>query len=1750
MKRFLPLLLILPLFINGQNTNWTHKTETEKAFIKNIGQFKGRSWQQTQKIEYAVTQNPYYIFFTKQGLTYRLDRIIRNPKRIKGDPKSPKRTNLSELVHVTFLGSNPNVEITSEGKTDNYYSYAMKDRETKETTNLNHINGYEKITYKNLYNNIDIEYFFHPDGGVKYNVILHPGADPSQIKMYYKTDHTNVKNENVHVELNQQGQIEINSTLGKIIEHKPFTYYNSSNIEINSKYVFENNILTFDIDNYDNSQKVIIDPWMVIETFNSSNAVWEVENDGAGNTYVTGGETPMVLKKYNAAGALQWTYNTPWDTASVWLGTLATDAAGNSYVTSGTSPQMHKVDNAGNMVWTTTLGGSLGFQSEWWSITFNCDESKLIVGGTWVNGLLSFDFFGGVFDIDVATGNVLNDQQFTQVNIGFGFPPPTPIEVRSISSSKNAKYILLTHDSVLAINQDLGTCPTNDPIFQKDNQNHLSYKCENYLPINQNGGGLKALVSNDNFFYTHTGSQVLQWDVTNGTLLSTVNLPGGNSGTDLFGELTVYCSGLDVDNVGNVYAGSMDRVVKFDANLNFISQAMTSGGFTVYDVSVNSNGDVVAGGAQGNNAVAGNRTGRVEAFNMSATGQYALVCCDANFCQVGPFCDTDAAVNLSPNTAGGTWSSVPATAGLSAGGVFDPAVAGSGTYTITYTLACGSNSITVLVGSCTAMSVCVETNGDLTVTGGTGPYSWDEPGATTSNDCATCGGVDVFGTCVGATVPCVLSYGFINFATGTTVVPSVGADTIQITDGLGNSIIINDISTLPPCGAACDATITPTGPYCLPAAGITLVAAQSGGTWTSAPVTAALNGTTGTFDLNAAGIGSFTITYTLGCGDTDNITVVIDSLPNTGIDGALAICPTDPATDLFTQLGGSPATGGTWSPAMNSGTGMFDPTIDPANTYTYSLTNSCGTSSNDVVVTITANPDPGTNGVATVCAGTGTINLMDSLNGTPDAGGTWSPVLTSGTGIFDPATDLAGIYTYTVNLCGGGTATADVVVTIMPGLSPGTNGVATVCAGTGTINLMDSLNGTPDAGGTWSPVLTSGTGVFDPAIDAAGTYTYSVTDCLGNPQTADVVVTITPVPNTGIDGALVICPADPATDLFLQLGGTPTVGGTWSPALTSGTGMFDPATDATGTYTYTLTNSCGTSSNDVVVTITANPDPGTNGIASLCSNAGTINLTDSLTGTPSFGGTWSPALASGTAIFDPAVDGAGTYTYTVNLCGGGTATADVIVSITLAPNTGADGTLSTCPTDPATDLFTQLGGSPDVGGTWSPALTSGTGMFDPATDAGGTYTYTLTNSCGTSSNDVVVTITANPDPGTNGVANLCSNAGTINLMDSLTGTPSVGGTWSPALTSGTDLFDPTIDPGGTYIYTVIDCGGNPLTADVVITIIAAPNTGINGTLSICNTDPATDLFNQLGGTPDAGGTWSPVMTSGTGMFDPATDAAGSYTYTVTNSCGSSSNDVIVSITSCTIPTAGYTVSNDTICEGDCINFTDQSTGGATSWLWTFTGGSPNSSTSQNPTNICFNTAGTHTIKQVVTNSNGSDSATTTIVVNSAPSVNAGIDVPINLGGSVTLTATGSNGTYTWSPPTWLSCVVCPSTTTTPDETITYTVTVVDSNGCSTTDDVTVVVNFDNVVFVPNIFSPNGDGNNDFVYVQGKGIANFNFFIYDRWGEKVFETSDLTQGWNGEFRGKKMNNAVFVYYLEVTFIDGSEATQKGDITLIR
>lgn len=154
-----------------------------------------------------------------------------------------------------------------------------------------------------------------------------------------------------------------------------------------------------------------------------------------------------------------------------------------------------------------------------------------------------------------------------------------------------------------------------------------------------------------------------------------------------------------------------------------------------------------------------------------------------------------------------------------------------------------------------------------------------------------------------------------------------------------------------------------------------------------------------------------------------------------------------------------------------------------------------------------------------------------------------------------------------------------------------------------------------------------------------------------------------------------------------------------------------------------------------------------------------------------------------------------------------------------------------------------------------------------------------------------------------------------------------------------------------------------------------------------------------------------------------------------------------------------------------------------------------------------------------------------------------------------LQSTNYSGSYSyqWTPTTGLSNPNSPETNATPLETTTYTVTVTDEYGCSLSKKVTIEVLplecDEPLVFVPNTFTPNGDGKNDVLYVRSSILKEFTLRIYNRWGELIFESSSLDKGWDGTFRGMHCEQGVYDYYLKGTCINDETIIKKGNISLI-
>lgn len=227
------------------------------------------------------------------------------------------------------------------------------------------------------------------------------------------------------------------------------------------------------------------------------------------------------------------------------------------------------------------------------------------------------------------------------------------------------------------------------------------------------------------------------------------------------------------------------------------------------------------------------------------------------------------------------------------------------------------------------------------------------------------------------------------------------------------------------------------------------------------------------------------------------------------------------------------------------------------------------------------------------------------------------------------------------------------------------------------------------------------------------------------------------------------------------------------------------------------------------------------------------------------------------------------------------------------------------------------------------------------------------------------------------------------------------------------------------------------------------------------------------------------------------------------------------------------------------------------YLWNL--GGTNTSTIINPT-VKYAAAGTYSVSVKATNKLGCiGNATKSIKVTPNPTItfNGPITLPIGTTVQMPVSYSGPMASYTWSPDTNITCTNCAIPSIIAKRKITYTVSVVDSNGCTATGSILVnaLCNEKNY-FVPNTFSPNGDGVNDVFYPRGVGLARVQVLrIFNRWGQMVFErkdfdANDASKGWNGTINGIKADIDTYVYYVEFVCENAAILPYKGNVTLIR
>ncbi len=868
-------------------------------------------------------------------------------------------------------------------------------------------------------------------------------------------------------------------------------------------------------------------------------------------------------------------------------------------------------------------------------------------------------------------------------------------------------------------------------------------------------------------------------------------------------------------------------------------------------------------------------------------------------------------------------------------------------------------------------------------------------------------------------------------------------------------------------------------------------------------------------------------------------------------------------------------------------------TINAAFSSTVPTTYSWTASSPNVVFTP---PNSGTTTISFTAPGTYTVSLT-ATQGTATATGsstiqvlptptvnvTMSPTVICGAG--SSTFTASGGTTYTWTASSGPNPPNSATVVVSPTVTTTYTVLTSIPGCTSGTYFTLPVNTPPNITLTPNSSICSGQSA-NLSASGGSTYTWSPGSSLNTSSGPSVVASPTTTTTYTVVGSDGTCTNTAVTTVSVGASASVSV----SPTSTTICSGQSAVLNALGGSTYTWTASSGANppgvgsvtvspaSNTTYTVLTGSGSCTASAVSSV-SVAPALNLTVTPTATTICGGgagtsltasgastySWSPgtglSTTSGPAVTaNPSV----TTNYTVSGSNGAcTVTAVASVSVTNISLTVTPTSATYC-AGGAPITISASGAATASSYTWTPAAglnttSNGTVTATPSV----TTTYTVVGSSGSCTSTKTVTINV-PPPSTVSVVstgtNICQGA----TGSTLTALGASTYSWIP----GTGLSSTTAsvvvaNPSTTTTYTV---GGltaaGCLVYPTVVTVSVMPAVTPSVTASSASVCVGSTV--SLSAAP-TGGSYSYTWAPASAIFGSANTASivakptntTVVVYTVTVSNGQCSGQGTVSLTpyNCIPPIAGFTTSTgDSICKHGCVTFsnTSVSTATPTTYNWIFPGGTPPTSTAANP-QVCYNATGNYTVGLVVNNPYGSDTLVKNNYINVAdtPMVRAYADTTIRIGQSATIHSSGTGQFYSWTPPTGLACASCSVTSATPTVTTIYIVNNYNSRFCRAVD--TVIVKVDFVCgdfFVPNAFSPNNDGLNDYINVHGYCVGTYDLQIYDRWGEMVFETTDKAHGWDGSFRGKPMDTGVFVYRVDGTTIDGKPFSMKGNITLIR
>jgi len=740
--RFLIIFLLFFQFSNSSanKINFTSGTDIfgARVFVENKGQFDN-VLRSNEKVRFGIDNGEEQIYFTNSGLNYVITKIYPlsewQREEIEKGKKPKIRPTEVYFVKMNWLNANPDIQIQESEMQTYFHTYGKPEYQA---------NSYKKITYKNVYNNIDIEYTIPIDKkeGIKYNVILHPGANPDDIKISYTGD---VKK----IGLNNSGEIQIKTLLGPITEHAPVSF-GDTNEKIKTNFVLQNNIISFNFpEGYNASKTIVIDPWVTsITSLSSNNYGYDVDYDFAGNLYVYGGITTYKIAKYNPAGVLIWTFSgviavPAWTSSGNYfyplIGNFIVDKptqkcyTGQGEDSFGT--RIVRLDVNG--VYDNYITTQVTAWQECWDFGFKCTGEILGFGGT-----NNANNSGSI--INQITGTISPNT----FNPGFG-TPGQDVANNAIDDNGDVFVIFSSVQTVFLNNKiaKLNPAFNNNVWIQPsqyttlvENDNKASY-IGSGLPVGSSNG-FNCLAVNNSFLYYYDGFNLAAYNKITGVRVGF---------TTIAGHTPRSIGGIAVDDCNNVYVGGNNLIRSYNFTgtafnaLPNITLNPASPNKYIYDLKLDKNSNLLYASGSG-------FVGVYSAINS--------LTCTANQFSVTSTCignnNGQAAATVTTNLPGPllsyTWSNLSGTVSVTSNttALSNSVNLPNGTYTIAIQInaPCGPVWINTLNINCVqacSVAVSASTGCDpgggttslsvLSVTGYTPAptFTWSGPGAFTSN---------------------------------------------------------------------------------------------------------------------------------------------------------------------------------------------------------------------------------------------------------------------------------------------------------------------------------------------------------------------------------------------------------------------------------------------------------------------------------------------------------------------------------------------------------------------------------------------------------------------------------------------------------------------------------------------------------------------------------------------------------------------------------------------------------------------------------------------------------------------------------------------------------------------------------------------------------------------------------------------------------------------------------------------------------